>query len=81
MIRLLEGKLARMTQRVPTLHIEQIPAIMQELVVGIPPTWIHLMKRVARAVLVYIDAAEAAAAEEAEKAREQDDQDDQGGQD
>ena len=37
-IRVLEGKLARLTQRVPTIRIEQIPAIMQKLVVGIPPT-------------------------------------------
>ena len=67
LIRVLEGKLARLTQRVPTLHIERILAIMQELVVGIPPTWIRLMRRVARVVVVYI---EAATAEEAEDARE-----------
>ena len=36
MIRVLEGKLARLTQRVPTMWIEHIPAIMQEYVVGIP---------------------------------------------
>ena len=76
MIMLLEGKLAKFTQRVPTLHIEQILAIMLELVVGIPPTWICLMRRVARVVLVYIEITEAAVAEEAEKAREQDDQGD-----
>ena len=67
-MRVLEGKLAKLTQIVPTLRIEHIPAIMQELVVGIPPTWIRLMRSVARAVLVYIEAAEAAAAEEAEEA-------------
>ena len=70
MIRVLEGKLARLTQRVPTLRIEQIPTIMQELVVGIPPTWIHLMRRVAREVLVYIEATKATAAEEVEEAQE-----------
>ena len=74
LIRILEGKLARLTQRVPTLRIEQIPSVMQELVVGIPPIWIHVMRRVARAVLVYIEAAAT------EEAREQDDQDDQGSQ-
>ena len=73
MIRVLEGNLARFTQRVPTLRIDQIHAIMQELVVGIPPTWIRLMRRVATTILVYIKAVEAAAAEEAEDAREQDD--------
>ena len=80
LIRVLEGKLAKLTQRVPTLRIDHIPAVMQELVVGIPPVWIRLMKWVARAVLVYIDAVEAVAAEEGEEAREQGDQDDQGDQ-
>ena len=67
LIRVLEGKLDRITQRVPTLHIEHIPAVMQKLVVGIPPTWICLMRRVARAVLVYIDFVEAATAEQDEE--------------
>ena len=70
LIRVLEGKLARLTQRVPTLRINQIPAVMQELVVGIPPIWIRLMRRVARAVLVYIEATEATAIEQAEESRE-----------
>ena len=68
MIRVLEVKLARLTQRVPTLRIEHIHVIMQELVVRIPPVWICLMRWVARAVLVYIDAIEAADAEEAKEA-------------
>jgi len=71
LIRVLEGKLARLTQRVPTLQIEHIPAIMQEFVVGVPPIWIRLLRRVARAILIYIDAIEAAEAEEAEEARVQ----------
>ena len=62
LIRVLEGKLAKLTQRMLTLRIEQIPAIMQELVVGIPPIWISLMRRVARAMLIYIEAVEAVAA-------------------
>ena len=68
LIKVIEGKLGSLTQIVPTIRIEKIPAIMQELVVEIPPTWICLMRRVARAVLVYIKAAEAAAAEEVEEA-------------
>ena len=36
LISFLEGNLARITQRVPTLRIEHIPTAMQELVVGIP---------------------------------------------
>ena len=68
-IRVLEGKLARMTQRVPTLQIEHIPTAMQEFVVRVPPVWLCLFRRVARVVLVYIEAVEAAEAEEAEEAR------------
>ena len=67
-IQVLEEKLARLTQRVPTLRIDHIPAVVQELVVGIPPVWIRLMRQVARAVIVYIDAVEAAEAEEDEEA-------------
>ena len=66
LIRVREGKLSRLTQRVPTLHIDHIPGIMQELVVGIPPVWICLMRRVEIVILVYIDAIEATEAEEAE---------------
>ena len=80
LIRVLEGKLAKITQRVPTLHIEHIPTAMQELVVGIPPVWISLMRQVARAVLVHIDVVEAVVAEETEEVQEQGDQDDQGDQ-
>ena len=36
LIRVLEGKLDRLTQRVPTLWIEHISTVMQEFVVGIP---------------------------------------------
>ena len=79
LIRVLEGKLARLTQRVPTLWIEHIPAIMQDFMVGVPSIWIHLLRWVTRAVLVYIDAIEATKAEEAEEARVKGDQGDQGG--
>ena len=79
LIRVLEGKLARLTQRVPTLWIEHIPAIMQEFVVGVPLVWIHLPRQVARVVLVYIDVVESAEAEEAEEARVQGERGDQGG--
>ena len=58
--------MARMTQGVPTIQIEWIPIVMQEFVVGIPPTWIHLLRRVARAVLFYRETEEATAADDAE---------------
>ena len=38
---------------------------MQEFVVGIPPIWIRQMRRVFRAILVYIEAKEATTTEEA----------------
>ena len=69
LIRVLEGKLARLTQRVPTLWIDHISTVMQEFVVGVPPVWLCLLRRVARAVLVYINAVEASEAEEAKEAR------------
>ena len=47
--------------------------------VGVPLVWIRLLRRVAREVLVYIDAVEAAESEEAEEARVQGDRADQGG--
>ena len=43
---------------------------MQEFVVGIPPIWIRLMRRVTKVVLVYIEYEGAAAT------KESDDQDD-----
>ena len=79
LIRVLEGKLARLTQRVPTLQIEHIPTAMQEFVVGVLSVWLRLFKRVVRAVFVYIEAVEAAEAEEAEESRVQRDHGDQGG--
>ena len=68
LIRVLKGKLSRLTQRVPNIRIEHIPTAMQEFVVGVPPVWLRLFTWVARAVLVYRDAVEVAEAEEAEEA-------------
>ena len=61
------------------IRIEHIPTAMQEFVVGVPPIWLCLFRRVAREVLVYRDAVEAAEAEEAEEARVHRDNGDQGG--
>ena len=52
-LRFLEGKLARMTQGVPTIRIERVLVLMQELVVGIPPTWIRLLRKVTRVIIFY----------------------------
>ena len=69
LIRVLEGKLARLTQRVPTLRIENILAVMQEFLVGVPLVWLRLLRQVAKVVIVYIDGVEVVESEEAKKAR------------
>ena len=79
LIRVLEGNLAKLTQRVPTLWIEHILVVMQEFVVGVPPVWLRLLRRVAKAILVYIDVVEDVNVEEAKEARVQRDHGDQGG--
>ena len=52
---------------------------MPKFLVGVPPIWLHLLRWVAKAVLVYIDVVEAADVEETEEARVQRDHGDQGG--
>ena len=79
LIRVLEGKLARLTQRVPTLRIEHIPTATQEIIVGVPPVWLCLFRRVVRVVLVYIEVVEADEVEDPEEARVQRDHGDHGG--
>ena len=79
LIRVLEMKICRLTERVPTIRIEHLPVAMQESVVGVPPIWLRLFRRVARAVCVYRDAVEATEAKEAEEARGYRDHGDQGG--
>ena len=49
------------------LRMEQIPIVMQEHVVGVPPTWLRFLRRVTRAVLCYKEIVEAAIADEDEK--------------
>ena len=52
---------------------------MHEFMIGVSPVWICLLRRVARAVLVYINVVEAAEPKEDEEARVQGDRGDQGG--
>ena len=47
--------------------------------VGVPPVWLRLLRRVARAVLVYIDVVKATEVKEVEEAIVQRDHGDQGG--
>ena len=79
LVTVLEAKLTRLTEWVPTIRIENLPVAMQDSIVGVPPTWLCLFRRVARAVCVYRDAVEAAEAEEDEEARGHRDHGDQGG--
>ena len=64
MLPVVEGKLARITQDVPTLRMERIPIAMQEHVVGVPLSWLRLLRRVTRVLLGYKEAVEVAPAEE-----------------
>ena len=72
LIRVLEGKLDMLTQRVPTLQIEKIEQIGVHI-------YFTINRKVAKAVLVYIDAMQAAEDEEAKESRLQRDHGDQGG--
>ena len=64
-LRVLEGKLTRLTQGVLTIWIEQIPDVMQEFVVGIPPIWRCLLRRVAKDILFFKEAEEVAVVDDA----------------
>ena len=64
MLWVIKGKLSRLTQGVPTLQIEWILIIMQEFVVGLWLTWIHLLGRVARVIIRYREVAKAATTNE-----------------
>ena len=63
-LRVVEGKLARLTHDIPTLRIYRIPMIKQEYVVGVPSTWLCLLRRVARVVLHYREVVKAVVVEE-----------------
>ena len=44
LIQVLEVKLTRLTERVPTIWIEHLPVAMQESVVGVPPVWLRIFR-------------------------------------
>ena len=68
MLCVVEGNLARITHHVPTLRMERIPMAMQDHVVGVPPSWLHLLWNVSMVVLCYRKAvAEAVATDEVEE--------------
>ena len=67
MLKVIEVKLARLTQGHPTLWIEKIIIIMEEFLVEVSSTWIHLLRRVDRVVLHYREATKAATNDEPEE--------------
>ena len=66
MLHVVEGKLSKFTHDVPTLRMQRIPMVMQQHVVGVPPSCLRLLRRVTRVVLRYQEAVEAVVVEEAE---------------
>ena len=62
MLWVVEGKLARLTHDILTLRMERIPIDMQEHVVGFPPSWLCLLRKVSRTVLCYREVVAEAAA-------------------
>jgi hypothetical protein len=56
MLGTLERKMSRLTHEIPACRMDQIPVDMQEDVVGVPPAWLRLLRRVARLVICYRNA-------------------------
>lgn len=55
----IERKMSWLTHDIPTYRIERMPISMQEDVVGVPPAWIRLLRKVARLVICYREAVDA----------------------
>ena len=45
----------RLTHRVPMVQVEDLLEAMQRQVVGVPCAWVHLFRRLARAVVMFHD--------------------------
>ena len=45
----------RLTHGVPMAQFEEFPEAMQRQVVGVPQAWVHLFRRLARAIVCYHD--------------------------
>ena len=56
MLGTLERKMSRLTHEIPACCMDQILVDMQEDVVGVPPAWLRLLRRVARLVICYRNA-------------------------
>ena len=53
MLMTLERNMAQLTHDMPTLHMDRIPIDMQEHVVGVPPAWLRLTRKVSTYILCY----------------------------
>ena len=67
MLHIVEGKLASLTHDVLTLRMEWIPIVMPEHVMGVPPYWLLLLRKVSMDILCYREAMEIAADDEAKE--------------
>ena len=63
MLPVVKGELARLTHDIMTLRMERIPIDMKEHVVGVPPSLLHLLRKVSRTVLCYREVVAEASAE------------------
>ena len=55
MLQKIHTKFMRLTHRVPMAQVEEFPKAMQRQVVGVPHAWVHLFRRLARAMVTYHD--------------------------
>ena len=55
MLQSIHTNFVRLTHRVPMAQVEDLPEAMQRQVVGVPHAWVHLFRRLARAVVTFHD--------------------------
>ena len=55
MLQRIHTNFMRLTHRVPTAQVEDLPEAMQRQVVGVPQAWVWLFRRLARAVVTFHD--------------------------
>ena len=53
MLRVMEGKLSHITHDIPTIRMERIHIDTKEHVLGVPPSWLLLIRKVSRTILCY----------------------------
>ena len=53
MLMTLEGKMNRLNNDIPSIRMDMMPIEMQEHVVGVPPAWLRLLRKVFICVIPY----------------------------